>query len=1129
MRNMFQFSNLRGRILFYFLTISVVALLVAFGIVYYQVSRDIRLQETEKLIAVRNLKANRLLSWLEERKGDIRVVANDNQIRAMEILFFEVEIPAVQREEIFTFARSHLQSYLKNFPDYQELLIVHPETGRIVLSTLEEREGVDVSARPYFHILNQPEQVLVHQIRYSEYLRRNTLDFSVPIYCAEHQGEHIVGVLVARTNPEVSLYPLLGDTAGLGESGETMIVNREGIVQNPLRWHEEAALYLKIDSPYVLRASQGLAGVMESTDYRGEQVLAAYTFLPELGWDFIVKQDTREVFLPLNMMIYQFILLFGVIAVLVFFVARGIATAVTKPLEDMSEVSLKIQNGDYSQRVKEVGQKEISHLAKTINRTTQTIERAINISKARTGILEQIIKTRSIKQFTWEIIRQLCHYSDSQVCAIYGFNQNTNKFEHLDSIGMDKKLIESFDFNSKEGIVGDVVNKKGIIYLKDISPETVFSYKTVTGNMVPREMIAFPLIHDGKIKAVIILASIYPYHAEVLEMISQSMTQIAITMENLLADEEAKHLHQEIKERNESLKNLTSELKEQAEELKNQKEELEHQNIELELQKNEVQEANRLKGEFLSNMSHELRTPLNSIIALSDILETQLKKDISEEQSQYLKVIARNGKNLLNLINDILDLSKIEAGKINILPEYFSLKQVIHNICDDFSYQSQEKGIGLKIELSEELPEIYTDRQKVNQILQNLVSNAVKFTERGSVKIKCDYNDKRKIFTISVLDTGIGIAGENIDSIFEEFKQVDGSVSRKYGGTGLGLSIVSRLVKKLGGEIFVESKEGEGSVFTVNLPREIARDYNIALLAKDKEKAPEKEEKTKTKSIQSQLLLVEDNESAISQVKFLLEDKGHRVAVARKGQEALQHLQKQIPDGIILDLMMPEMDGFEVLKALRQSASTKDIPVLILTAKDLTEEEISELKSNGIQKILFKGAIDREELLEKINKLLPDKATQKVEEHIGEAPGRDFTIQEIDSNIMDIPVEKYRGKKILVAEDNGDNLLTIKAILKEYYQVIEAIDGEEALRKIYHELPDLILLDIGLPEIDGFEIIRRLKKDSKTKNIPVIALTARAMSEEREKILQEGSDDYLAKPVETSGLLKKINKWISKE
>jgi len=1129
MRNMFQFSHLRGKILFYFLTISVVAIFVAFGIVYYQVSLNIRLQETEKLIAVRNLKTNRLLSWLDERKGDIRVVANDNQIRAMEFLFFEQETPADQREEIFTFARNHLQSYLKNFADYHEILIIHPETGRIVLSTLEEREGIDVSDRPYFHILNQPEQVLVHQIRYSEYLSRNTLDFSVPIYCEEHQGEHIIGILVARTNPDASLYPLLGDTVGLGESGETMIVDQEGVVQNPLRWHENAALHLKIDSPYILRASQGLTGVIESTDYRDVQVLAAYTFLPETGWGFIAKQDTREIFLPLTMLMYHFILLFIAISVLVFFVARGIATAVTKPLEDMSEVSLKIQNGDYSQRVKEVGQKEISHLAKTINRTTQTIERAINVSKARTGILEQIIKARSINRFTWEIIRQLCHYSDSQVCAIYGFNQNTNKFEHLDSIGMDKKLIESFDFNSKEGIVGDVVNKKGIVYLKDISPETVFSYKTVTGNMVPREMIAFPLIFSEKINAIIILASIYPYQTEVLEMISQSMAQIAITMEKLLADEEASRLHHEIKERNESLKNLTSELKEQAEELKNQKEELEHQNIELELQKNEVQEANRLKGEFLSNMSHELRTPLNSIIALSDILEIQLSKDITEEQSQYLKVIARNGKNLLNLINDILDLSKIEAGKISILPEYFSLKQIIQNIGDDFSYQSKEKGIELKIELSEEMPEIYTDRQKVNQILQNLVSNAVKFTERGSVTIKCDYDNEREVFIIRVLDTGIGIARENIGSIFEEFRQVDGSVSRKYGGTGLGLSIVSRLVKKLGGEIFVESKEGEGSVFTVNLPREIVHDYNIALLSKDKEKAPEELEKNKTKSTQSQLLLVEDNKSAVSQIKFLLEDEGYQVAVAKKGQEALQYLQKQIPDGIVLDLMMPEMDGFEVLKTLRESEKTKGIPVLILTAKDLTEEEISELKSNGVQKILFKGAIDREELLEKINRLLSDNTPRKAEEYINKESNEEYINEDINTNLSNFSSKKYLGKRILVAEDNEDNLLTIKAILKEYYQVIEAIDGEEALHKIYHELPDLILLDIGLPEIDGFEIIRRLKKDSKTKNIPIIALTARAMSEERRKILQEGSDDYLAKPVEASGLLKKINRWLSKK
>ncbi len=1126
MKKYFQFTTLHKNILFYFLITSILALLITFSVIYLQVSHNIKIQENNKLVTVRDLKMNRILNWLKERKGDILVIANDNQIREMEFFYTNPEIFFESGISIIENARQHLERYLHNFPDYQELLIIHPQNGRIIMSTIKEREQIDVSDRPYAQISHESETVSVQQIRYSEYLKNYTLDLSVPIYCLEHEGNHIVGILVARINPEISLYPLLSDNTGLGSTGETIILNQQQIVQNPLCWQNQAALHLKISSIAAINSSQGLSGEVEAVDYRGERVLTAYTFLPEFEWGLITKQDLKEVYDPLSRMVNRFLLLFIGISLVVYLVTRYLAKAITQPISEMGQVAVKIQQGDYSQKLDETGSDEISKLAETMNQMSQSIQHEINIRKARTKILENIIHSRNLLNFSQKIIFQLCQNTHSQVCVFYHHNKEQNLFEHLASVGMDKSRIQSFDINIREGMIGQVFNRRDIINLKDIPEDTRFVYKTMAGNMLPREMIGFPLILDDQIKGIIVLASIYPYSQESLEIIRQSKTQISIAMGNILADEETQRLNQLIKDKNENLTRLTVELQEQTEELKSQKEELQHQNIELELQKNEIQEANRLKGEFLSNMSHELRTPLNSIIALSDILELQLSDDISQEQRQYLKVIARNGKNLLNLINDILDLSKIEAGKISIYPELFSLKEIINNVKENFSYQAQEKGIELISELPEKLPKIFTDRQKLNQILQNLISNAVKFTEKGSVTLQVSFNKEDDRFLFRVVDTGIGISQKDLPVIFEEFKQIDGSASRKYEGTGLGLAIVSRLVNRLNGEIYVESNLGEGSTFTILLPREI-QDHHTVELLNEKNYSPATNFSQKRKDCYH-LLLVEDNPTAVSQIQYLLKQEGYQLTIARGGEEALNYIQESIPDGIILDLMMPEIDGFHVLQKIREDWRFRNIPVLVLTAKDLNEKELQILKYNHINQLILKGSLDRAGLLEKINLMLGDNTNLKEDNSQPKKNDKKKGTKEFLGNRKSEKNSNFQ-KKILIAEDNADNLLTIKAILKKHYQLSEANTGEEALQKVVTEKPDLILLDIGLPEIDGFQVIKKLKSNTETNSIPIIALTAMAMSEQKKKIMEEGSDDYLSKPVNASVLIDKINKWLDKK
>jgi signal transduction histidine kinase/CheY-like chemotaxis protein len=799
----------------------------------------------------------------------------------------------------------------------------------------------------------------------------------------------------------------------------------------------------------------------------------------------------------------------------------------------MNKVSSSFQSGDYSQRVIETGQDEVSNLAKTINRAADAIQQSIYVTKSRSEILESIIKTVDIQQFYETVIVELCHYSESQVGAFYYLNRENQQYENQASVGMEKKLNRSFDIHFREGVIGQVLVKGELVYLKNIPTDTTFAYKTVPADMIPREIISFPLAFNEQIEAIIVLASIYPYRSDIIDMINQSLPQIAITMQKLIHEKESKRLNKEIKERNVQLDKLNYELMEQSEELKNQKEELEQQNTELKLQKKEVQEANRLKSEFLSNMSHELRTPLNSIIALSDLLALQIGKQVSADQRQYLEVIARNGKNLLNLINDILDLSKIEAGKVTILPEYFSLEQVIRQVKENFSYQAKEKGVKLEVEIPPVLPQIYSDRQKINQILQNLISNAIKFTTEGSVSIKLDYQKPIDKYIISVIDTGIGISKRDLPTIFQQFKQIDGSASRKYEGTGLGLSIVSLLVKQLKGEISVQSEPGKGSAFTISFPGKITEDYTSSLLASAEKYLSERKDGSSeiTDPYQYLLLLVEDNESCISQVKYLLEEEGFKVAIARGGEEALHYVQEVIPHGIILDLMMPEIDGFEVLKRIREDERTRSVPVLILTAKDLSQQEIDQLKYNKIHQLLFKGAIDRKELIEKINSMFTKKFYKdKLQLSEGKMKNEPLTPEKgNDKRNMETNSTNTYKRKILIAEDNRDNLLTMRAILKDSYTILEAVDGEEVIDIISKDRPDLILLDVGLPKIDGFQIISRLKESTENRSIPIIAVTARAISGEREKILGRGCDDYISKPITRTELIDKINYWLERQ
>ncbi len=1042
---------------------------------------------------------------------------------------------------------------------------------------------------------------------------------------------------------------------------------------------------------------------------------------------------------------------------------------IREPLKDLTAVTECFQRGDLDARSQYASANEFGSLSAAFNQMAEAISLRVETEQKGTLIAEALITANETKAFAETVLEKFMDITGSSFGAFYLRDKNDGLFSPLAAIGVSRELLEPFDASSFEGQLGLPLKTGRASHIRDIPEETLFTFKTFAGRAIPREIISLPVMVDEKVRGMLCLATVSAYTKASLVILSkQSMTALSTAFSNLLANDETRRLTEELRGKNVELTAQQEELQMQAEELRQQWEELQEQNIQLEQQRLAVEEASRLKSQFLSNMSHELRTPLNSVLALSRVLMMQARNKLSDEELNYLEIIERNGKNLLTLINDILDLSKIEAGRMDLHPRSFSLSLVLENVVQSILPLAEEKRIGIHAQVPANLPPIESDELRVAQILQNLLANAVKFTDKGSVTIAATCDEER--VSVQIADTGIGIAQEDIPFIFDEFRQADGSSSRRHEGSGLGLAIARKAAHLLGGNIAVSSTLGAGSTFTLTLPlvwqgatpaheplsvgstvgsrhaektilivedepqtaamisryllqegyrtvialsgeealklaaselpfavtldiimpdmdgwevlqglkqNPATRDIPVIVVSVSEEKetgfalgaighvtkpvhkkrliseirrlgspamrsimivddneidrleigrivaaagltpvvaqsgsaclemiekeAPDllvldlmmpppdgfavlekirnkpglrdlpvivvtakdltEEDRSKLsgnvftvleKSAATaptllreikrillrleylpkpqasekspdapRILLVEDNEAAIIQLRSVLQEAGYVVEVARGGQEACAYVSHTVPDGIVLDLMMPEVDGFAVLEKIRGSTVTANIPVLVLTAKDLTAEDFKRLSANHIQQLVQKGDVDRESLLAKMKTMLGGK--------LGAAP---VELQPDGTRALrDSPqAARLRGGSqaaiVLIVEDNPDNMTTLKAVLQDRYQILQATDGEEGLRIASQACPDLILLDIALPKMDGFAVVRQLKDDENLRHIPVIALTAQVMKGDREKIVEAGCDDYIPKPIEPESLLSKIRRWL---
>ncbi len=688
-----------------------------------------------------------------------------------------------------------------------------------------------------------------------------------------------------------------------------------------------------------------------------------------------------------------------------------------------------------------------------------------------------------------------------------------------------KSLANSFVFG--QGLIGQCALEKQKILVAN-APDDYIRISSGTGESIPAQVVCVPVMFDNNVKAVIEQASFTPFTQIQLEYFDLVSNSIAVILDNIDAAQRTEEMLRKEQVLSEELQSQQEELRQQQEELQQSNEELEEK-TQLQLKQNALLETknqelevlrlsmedkaqqltvtSKYKSEFLSNMSHELRTPLNSLLILSKTLYENNERNLTAKQVEFAKTIYSAGSDLLVLIDDVLDISKIEAGAMAIEISDESIQNLCSLLEASFNAMAREKGLVFRLELQNQLPRlIKTDGRRLMQVLRNLIANAIKFTEHGSITLQSSIaksgwskdnrilNDSDSVVVFSVIDTGIGIPKEKQAIIFEAFQQADGTTNRKYGGSGLGLAISREIARLLGGEISLESKPGIGSTFRVYLPANYVGPADGSVIQQVIDSSSEETESTtaaaKTaiagieitrddrENIDSGdrlLLVVQDEPEFSDQLIALAHSKHFKVLRALNGKSAFALIQRFKPDAIVIDLNLPDKEGWILLDRLKRDAKTRHIPVHVFSDEDRSQQA----RRLGAVGYLSKPS-SQNALTGMLNKL------------------EDF-------------VER-KQRRLLIVEDNVHELKSIEELLDGAdVQIASVSSGREALERLRKEKFDCMVLDLGLPDMTGFELLSCIEADPMHADLSVIVHTCQVLTAEQESGLRQKSDAIILK------------------
>jgi CheY-like chemotaxis protein/signal transduction histidine kinase/CHASE3 domain sensor protein len=902
---------------------------------------------------------------------------------------------------------------------------------------------------------------------------------------------------------------------------------------------------------------------------------------------------------------------------------------------------------------------------------------------------EKMQGQQSEKELSGNVLSEVCTYTKASAGTLYLYNETHQRLDLYASYAFHNPDFIKKTIQLSEGWLGQVAQDQKAAVVKGKLNEKLDLESSVIKETLTENFIV-PFFFDKKLKGVLEVA----YTGQLSEHskdyivavandigIAVNTAQARTIMHDLFEEtqqqaEELEAQQEEMRVTNEELMNKTEMLQASEEELRVQQEELRTINAELEekaslleekneaieqaraainLKVDELETTGKYKSEFLANMSHELRTPLNSILVLARILKDNKPLNLSEDQVKYASVIFNAGNDLLTLINDILDLSKIESGKLDMQNEDIKVSEILNDMEMLFAEVASNKKINYSTSVNKNLPKtIFTDKVRVEQVIKNLLSNAFKFTsENGSISITARPGEKEGTVSFAIKDSGIGIPAEKQRIIFEAFQQADGSTSRKYGGTGLGLSISRELAMLLGGSISLTSEQGVGSEFVLTIPLKAAA--QAIVYHEEEEVLPTAQTfqaantflKPAVKSVDSNreplVVIVEDDKNFAHILQDYARDHGYKSVMVHEGTSAVEVITENMPDAVILDIMLPGKDGWQILKELKHNEATMHIPVHLMSAGEAAANRV---RREGAISFL-KKPINTETL----DKLFADIMLQSgtkftqillVEDHKAQSQalkdmmqGQGITVDQafdgesafrmlheneyqcviLDLNLPDISgldlldkikeVERFaslpvivntameldkasvnrlmqyanamvvktnksadrlidevnlflnkisesnsaqyepapaftkvklpskgkdglKGKKVLIVDDDMRNIFALSSALQGYDLIVEiANDGEEAITKL-EEVPniDIVLMDIMMPKMDGYEATRYIRKQNKWAKLPVIALTAKAMKDDREKCIAAGANDYITKPVDMDRLISLMQVWL---